>query len=62
VPVLYLNMSKDNKEAYRTLVESDILFESHVATEEPTPLLVVGYQRFLGLEEIREYMSKLKLS
>jgi len=60
VPRFYYGSSKEDIEAHRALLESGMPCNSSGVAEEPTPLLVVGYQRFLGLEEILKYISELK--
>lgn len=58
VPVLFFNSGGENREAYRSLVASGIECEFRAASEEPTPLLLVGYQRIVGLEEIKAFLSE----
>jgi len=58
VPVLFFSTKNEDKEAFRALVKSGVPCEFRAAAEVPTPLLIVGYQSFLGSEEILEYISK----
>lgn len=58
VPVLFFNRGQEDREAYISLLASGIECEFRAAAEEPTPLLLVGYQRFLGLAEIKKFLSE----
>ena len=58
VPVLFFNTGEEDREAYLALLRAGIPCEFRAAAEEPTPLLLVGYQRFYGLPEIREFISE----
>jgi len=58
IPVLFFNSSKEDREAFRFVLSSKMPCEFRAAAEEPTPLLLVGYQRFLGFAEIREFISE----
>ena len=58
VPVLFFNTGEADREAYFSLLTSGIECEFRAAAEEPTPLLLVGYQRFLGLTEIKKFLSE----
>lgn len=58
VPVLFFNSSKEDKETFRFLRDSEVPCEFRAAADEPTPLLLVGYQRFLGFEEIKQFVAE----
>ncbi len=58
VPVLFFNSGAENGEAYRFLRSSDIECEFRAVSDGPTPLLLVGYQKFIGLAEIRKFVSE----
>jgi hypothetical protein len=58
VPVFFFNSSEEDREAFRFIVDSGIPCDFSAAADEPTPLLLVGYQRFVGLEEIKNYVSE----
>jgi hypothetical protein len=58
VPVLFFNSSKEDKETFRFLRDSEVTCEFRAAGDEPTPLLLVGYQRLLGFEEIKQFVEK----
>jgi len=57
-PILFLNAKDEDIEARRLVLGSGIACELRFAAEEPTPLLLVGYQRFEGVAEISEYVEK----
>jgi len=60
-PVLFFNTGGADREAYLLLKASGIPCEFRAPTlEEPTPLLLVGYQRFVGVEEIRAFITGLQ--
>jgi len=56
IPVLFYNSKEDDHKAYFALVESGIPCEFLGPSEEPTPLLLVGFTHYEGLEEIMEYI------
>jgi len=60
IPVLFFNAGEEDRQAYLSLLASGIPCEFRAAAEEPTPLLLVGYQRFLGLAEIKKFLSERK--
>ena len=57
IPVLFYNSKKEDREAYFALAKSGIPCEFRPPSEEPTPLLLVGYAKYLGLQEIMEYLG-----
>lgn len=59
-PVLFLNGSIEDNEAYRLFLHSGVDFELRGPTlEDPTPLVLFRCQRFHGVDEIREFVSHL---
>lgn len=60
VPILFFNTEEEDKEAYLSLMESGIHCELRAPAEEPTPLLLVGFQRFTGLAEIKKFITERK--
>ena len=57
IPVLFFNSSEEDRETFRFLRNSEVQCEFRPAADEPTPLLLVGYQRFLGFEEIKQFVA-----
>ncbi|MBU3942234.1 MAG: hypothetical protein KKF74_04955 [Nanoarchaeota archaeon] len=57
IPVLFYNSKEDDRKAYYALLKSGIPCEFRPPSEEPTPLLLVGYTEYIGLEEIMEYLG-----
>lgn len=57
IPVLFYNSKKEDREAYFALVKSRVPCEFRPPSDEPTPLLLVGYTRYIGLQEIMEYLG-----
>jgi|GEM_PF-6102229 len=63
--ILFFNNSKEDKQAYRLLKGSGIPCEFRAPAigepcldEEPSrPLLVVGYSKHIGFEEIEKYVK-----
>ena len=58
VPVLFFNSGEEDRQTYHFVRNSKILCEFRVAAEEPTPFLLVGYQKFFGIAEITEFISE----
>jgi len=58
VPILFFNSSEEDRETFRFVLSSKMPCEFRAAAEKPTPRLLVGYQRFLGFAEIREFVSE----
>lgn len=58
IPMLFFNAKEEDTKAYHALLRSGISCKFHAAAEEPTPLLLVGYQRFSGLAKIQEFISE----
>ena len=57
MPVLFFNKGEEDREAFLSLKASGIPCEFRAPTlEEPTPLLLAGYQRFIGIEEIKKFV------
>lgn len=60
-PVLFFNTGAADREAYLLLKTSGIPCEFRAPTlEEPTPLLLVGYQRLVGIDEIKAFIAGLQ--
>jgi len=57
IPALFYNSKKEDQEAYFALVESGIPCEFLPPSEEPTPLLLVGFAKYIGLQEIKEFIE-----
>lgn len=57
IPVLFYNSKQEDREAYFALVKSGIPCKFRPPSEEPTPLLLVGYTKYIGLQEIMEYLG-----
>jgi len=57
-PILYFNVSKDDKEAFLLLKSSDIPCEFRCPTLclEGTPLLCHDYNKYVGLDEIKSFV------
>ena len=58
IPVLFFNSGKEDRETFRLVLSSRMQCLFRAASEEPTPLLLVGYQRFLGIAEIKKFISE----
>ena len=61
IPILFFNSGKENRETFRLVLSSKMQCRFLAASEEPTPLLLVGYQRFLGVAEIKKFISEHSL-
>lgn len=65
-PILYFNASEEDIETFRLIKKSGIECKFRAAAsdglgldETPTrPLMTIGYQHFVGIEEIRDYINK----
>lgn len=57
IPVLFYNSKKEDREAHFALIKSGVPCEFRPPSDEPTPLLLVGYTRYIGLQEIMEYLG-----
>ncbi len=57
VPILYFNTEPEDREAYHAMDDSGIPHEKRVNNED-TPLLVVGYTRYKGIDEIKEFIEE----
>ena len=58
VPILYYNSKPEDKEAYLSILEAEIPCELRAPAEEPTPTLTFGFERFVGLEEIKKFIEE----
>ena len=56
IPVLFYNSKKSDQEAYFALMDSGIPCIFNAPSEEPTPMLLVEFTHYDGLEEIMEYI------
>lgn len=60
-PVLFFNTGGADREAYLLLKASGIPCEFRAPTlEDPTPFLLFGYQRFIGIDEIKAFIAGLE--
>lgn len=60
-PVLFFSTGEECRKAYLTMLESGIACEFRAAAEDtPPPLLLVGYTRYEGINEIRKYIEEHK--
>lgn len=60
-PILFFNTGKEDREAYLLVKDSGINCEFRAPTlEELAPFLLFGYQRFVGIDEIRVFVSSLE--
>jgi len=57
-PILFFNAAEEDKQAYLALHASGISCKFYGPTWERTPLLVVGYQRYVGLREILKFIEE----
>ena len=58
-PILFFNTGAEDREAYLEVKKSGIPCEFRAPSlEELSPLLLVGYQRFVGIHEIRAFITK----
>ena len=60
-PILFFNTGAEDREAYLEVKKSRIPCEFRAPSlEDRSPLLLVGYQRFVGIHEIRSFIIQLK--
>jgi len=60
-PILFFNTGSEDREAYLLIKASGMPCEFRAPSlEEFTPLLLVGYRKFLGVNEIRSFISGLQ--
>jgi hypothetical protein len=60
-PILFFNTGSEDKEAYLLIKASGMSCEFRAPSlEEFTPLLLVGYRRFVGINEIKAFVSGLQ--
>jgi len=60
VPILYCNSGVENKEAYHSMLESKIPCEFAIPAEDPTPQIRIGFERYTGINEIKEFIKEWK--
>jgi len=57
-PILFFNTGAEDREAYRIVKKSGMPCEFRAPSLEIlSPLLLVGYQRFVGIHEIRSFIT-----
>ena len=60
-PILFFNTGAEDREAYLEVRKSGMPCEFRAPSlEDSSPLLLVGYQRFVGIQEIRSFIGKSK--
>ena len=60
-PILFFNSGAEDREAYLEIKKSGMPCEFRAPSlEDLSPLLLVGYQRFVGIHEIRVFITKSK--
>ena len=60
-PILFFNTGAEDREAYIMVKKSGMPCEFRAPSlEDLSPLLLVGYQRFVGIHEIRSFITKSK--
>ena len=60
-PILFFNTGAEDREAYLEVRKSGMPCEFRAPTlEDFSPLLLVGYQRFVGIHEIRSFIIAFK--
>ncbi len=57
VPVLFFNSNPEDKEAFRTLQKSKFPCQYMPSDEDTTPVLLVGHERVIGVEEIKAFVE-----
>lgn len=57
IPVLFYNSKETDREADFAIIKSGIPCIFNPPSEEPTPMLLVGFTHYDGLEEIMEYLG-----
>lgn len=58
IPILYYNSGKEDKEALHLIREHKIPCYLRSPAEEPTPGLHVRFERYTGLNEIKEFIEE----
>jgi hypothetical protein len=62
-PILFFNTGAEDREAYLEVRKSGMPCEFRAPSlEDSSPLLLVGYRRFVGIHEIRSFLVKSKKS
>jgi len=57
-PILFFNSGAEDREAYLFIKSSGVSCEFRVpSTDVLTPLLLVGYKKFFGANEIKSFIS-----
>lgn len=60
-PILFFNTGAEDREAYLEVKKSGMPCEFRAPSlEDLSPLLLVGYQRFVGIHEIRSFITGSK--
>ena len=60
-PILFFNTGAEDREAYIMVRKSGMPCEFRAPSpEDLSPLLLVGYQRFVGIHEIQSFITKCK--
>lgn len=60
-PMLFFNTGAEDREAYFLIKSSGMPCEFHAPSmDESTPLLLVGYQRFIGIDQIQAFLAGCK--
>ncbi len=59
IPALYFSSEaqEETQEAFNAVLASEIKHELHAATDVDRPLLVINFQRFVGLKRIKQFLS-----
>jgi len=58
-PMLFFNTGAEDREAYIMVKKSGMPCEFRTPSlEDRSPLLLVGYQRFVGIHEIRSFITR----
>ncbi len=58
-PILFFNTGAEDREAYLEVKKSGISCEFRAPSlEDLSPLLLCGYQRFVGIHEIRSFITR----
>jgi hypothetical protein len=60
-PILFFNSGAEDREAYLEIRKSGMPCEFRAPSlEDVSPLLLVGYRRFVGIHEIRSFITEFK--
>jgi len=60
-PILFFNSGVEDREAYLEIRKSGMPCEFRAPSlEDISPLLLVGYRRFVGIHEIRSFIIEFK--